>query len=78
MRAAEPLAFLRTLGAEVKSMSLSGLELAVAVGSSVDIYDLRNLDRSVQSNESSMDVQIQCICLIPYFKGIFLDFVRFI
>ncbi|OMO71923.1 hypothetical protein COLO4_27951 [Corchorus olitorius] len=34
MRGAEPLAFLRNLGAEVESMSLSGFELTVAVGSS--------------------------------------------
>ncbi|OMO93358.1 hypothetical protein CCACVL1_06523 [Corchorus capsularis] len=69
MRGAEPLAFLRNLGAEVESMSLSGFELTVAVGSSVDIYDLRNLDRSFQSNESCMDVQIRCVCSIPYCKG---------
>ncbi|KAK6242690.1 hypothetical protein SCA6_008079 [Theobroma cacao] len=66
---AKPLAFLKNLGAEVDSMSLSGFELTVAVGSSVDIYDLRNLDRSVQSNESCMDVQIRCVHSIPYSKG---------
>ncbi|XP_021299564.1 mitotic checkpoint protein BUB3.3 isoform X2 [Herrania umbratica] len=66
---AKPLAFLKNLGAEVESMSLSGFELTVAVGSSVDIYDLRNLERLVQSNESCMDVQIRCVCSIPYSKG---------
>ncbi|XVE85792.1 hypothetical protein DITRI_Ditri17bG0119700 [Diplodiscus trichospermus] len=66
---AKPLAFLGNLGTEVESMSLSCFELTVAVGSSVGIYDLRNLDRSVQSSESCMDVQIRCVCSIPYSKG---------
>lgn len=66
-----PLTFLGNLGAEVESMSLSGLELTVAVGSSVVyIYDLRNLDKAVQSNGSSMDVPIRCVRSIPYSDGI--------
>ncbi|KAK8488667.1 hypothetical protein V6N11_019832 [Hibiscus sabdariffa] len=35
----------------------------------LDIYDLRNLDRSVESNESCMDVPIRCVSSIPYSKG---------
>ncbi|KAK8657556.1 hypothetical protein V6N13_035787 [Hibiscus sabdariffa] len=58
MFGAKPHVFLRNLDAEVESISLSGFELIIAVGSSVDIYDLRNLDRSVESNESCMDVPI--------------------
>ena len=69
MRGAKPFAVLGNLDAEVESMSLSGFELTIAVGSSVDIYDLRNLDKSVQSNESCMEVQIKCVCSIPYSKG---------
>ncbi|XWS23138.1 hypothetical protein CRYUN_Cryun29cG0095300 [Craigia yunnanensis] len=70
MRGAKPFAFLGNLDVEVESMSLSGFELTIAVGSSVDIYDLRNLDKSVQSNESCMDVQIRSVCsIIPYSKG---------
>ncbi|XWS69662.1 hypothetical protein CRYUN_Cryun04dG0198300 [Craigia yunnanensis] len=65
MYGAKPLVFLGNLGAEVESMSLSGFELTVASGSSVDIYDLRHLDKSVQSNEC-MDVPIRCVCSIPY------------
>ncbi|KAE8724605.1 Mitotic checkpoint protein BUB3.3 [Hibiscus syriacus] len=41
MFGAKPLVFQKNLDAEVESMSLSGFELIVAVGSSVDIYDLR-------------------------------------
>ena len=70
MCAAKPLAFLGNLDSEVESMSLSGFELTVAVGSSVDIYDLRNLDKSVQSNESCIGVPIRCVCSIPYSNGI--------
>ncbi|XVF03265.1 hypothetical protein REPUB_Repub04eG0246400 [Reevesia pubescens] len=69
VHAAKPLALLRNLDAEVDSMSLSGFELTIAVGSSVDIYDLRNLDRSVQSDKSSMDFRVRCVCSIPYSKG---------
>ncbi|XP_039047210.1 mitotic checkpoint protein BUB3.3-like isoform X2 [Hibiscus syriacus] len=69
MFGAKPLVFVKNLDAEVESMSLSGFELIVAVGSSVDIYDLRNLDQSVQSNESCMDVPIRCVSSIPYCKG---------
>ncbi|XVE91559.1 hypothetical protein REPUB_Repub01dG0020100 [Reevesia pubescens] len=70
MCGAKPLAFLENLGTEVESLSLSGFELTVAVGSSIDTYDLRNLDKSVQSSESCMDVPIRCVCSIPYSKGI--------
>ncbi|KAL4383303.1 hypothetical protein GQ457_15G004740 [Hibiscus cannabinus] len=66
---AKPPVFLRNLDAEVESISVSGFELIIAVGSSVDIYDLRNLDRSVESNESCMDVPIRCVSSIPYSKG---------
>ncbi|KAK8715027.1 hypothetical protein V6N13_042371 [Hibiscus sabdariffa] len=69
MFGAKPHVFLRNLDAEVESISLSGFELIIAVGSSVDIYDLRNLDRSVESNESCMDVPIRCVSSIPYSKG---------
>ncbi|XP_022726772.1 uncharacterized protein LOC111282794 [Durio zibethinus] len=69
MCGAKPLAFFGNLGAEVESMSISGFELTVAAGSSVDIYDLRNLDKSVESNESCMGVPIRCVCSIPFPKG---------
>ncbi|KAE8707345.1 Mitotic checkpoint protein BUB3.3 [Hibiscus syriacus] len=69
MFGAKPLVFLKNLDAEVEAMSLSGFELILVVGSSVFIYDLRNLDQSVQSNESCMDVPIRCVSSIPYSKG---------
>ncbi|XP_044490046.1 mitotic checkpoint protein BUB3.3-like [Mangifera indica] len=63
------LAYQRNLGGEVDSMSLSGFELIVAIGASVNIYDLRNLDSLVLSNESLMDAQIKCVSSIPYARG---------
>ncbi|XVF43179.1 hypothetical protein PTKIN_Ptkin02bG0019700 [Pterospermum kingtungense] len=64
----KPLVFLENLGAEVESMSLCGFQLTIAAGSSAYIYDLRNLDKAVQSNEC-MDVPIRCVCSIPYSNG---------
>ncbi|KDP41256.1 hypothetical protein JCGZ_15663 [Jatropha curcas] len=69
MRAMKPLAYRRNLGAEVESMSLSGFDLMVAVGTSVNIYDLRNLEKPIHSKESCMDVQIKCISSFPNSKG---------
>lgn len=58
------------LDADVASMSLSGYDLIVAVGASVNMYDLRYLGRSVQSSELRMDVQIKCVSSNPYSRGI--------
>ncbi|KAF5727166.1 mitotic checkpoint protein BUB3.3 [Tripterygium wilfordii] len=60
-RTTRPLACLEKLDAEVESMSLSGFILMVAIGASVYMYDLRNLDKLVQSKESKADVRIRCV-----------------
>lgn len=67
-RIAKALAYSRNLGAEVESMSLFGFNLMVVIGASIYMYDLRNLDKSVQSRESHSD--IRCVSSIPYSKGI--------
>ncbi|XP_077216652.1 transducin/WD40 repeat-like superfamily protein [Tasmannia lanceolata] len=59
----------KMVNAEVESMSLSGLRLLVATGTTVNMYDLRNLEQPVQTNESSMDYQIACIRSSPNFQG---------
>jgi cell cycle arrest protein BUB3 len=69
-RMAKAIEYLRNLGAEVDSMSLSGFNLMVATGASVYMYDLRNLDNPVQSKESHLDLRIRCVSSIPYSKGI--------
>ncbi|XP_031263188.1 mitotic checkpoint protein BUB3.3-like [Pistacia vera] len=68
MRMGMALAYQKKLGEEVDSMSLSGFDLIVAIGASVHMYDLRNLDSSVLSSESLMD-QIKCVSSIPYARG---------
>lgn len=62
--------FASNLDSEVMSMSLSGLGMMVAIGSSIYVYDLRNLEKPIQSKDSHMDVQILCVSSIPYAKGI--------
>lgn len=71
------------LDSEVTSMSLSGLDMMVAVGTSIYVYDLRNLERPFQAKESQMDVQIICISSIPYAKGnvlpkVFLNWILYV
>ncbi|XP_057777271.1 mitotic checkpoint protein BUB3.3 isoform X2 [Salvia miltiorrhiza] len=60
-RSTSSLGCLSSLGKDVESMSLSGLLLMVAHKSSVHLYDLRYLDRSVQAKEYFMDAQIKCL-----------------
>lgn len=59
---------LSCLGTGVESMSLSELNLMVALKSSVHLYDLRYLDRSVQSKEDL--VQIKCVRSNSELEGI--------
>lgn len=61
--------FSGNLSVEVESMSLSGFDLTVSSGSSIHMYDLRNLDTPVQSNDSSINVQIRCVSSFPYSRG---------
>ena len=60
---------LRNLGAEVDSMSVSGLDVTVGIGTSMHIYDLRYLDKPVQSQEPHKGTQIRCVRSVPYAKG---------
>lgn len=61
---------LSSLGMEVESMSLSGLNLMVAHQSSVHLYDLRYLDGLVQAKEYFMDVKINCVRSNSELEGI--------
>lgn len=76
MRMAKTIEYLRNLGAEVDSMSLFGLNFLVAIGSSIHEYDLRKLDKLVQSKESHLNIRIRCVSSIPYSKGI-ITVIRF-
>lgn len=70
MRMVKAIEYLRNLGAEVDSMSLFGSNFLVAIGSSIHEYDLRKLDKLVQSKESHLNIRIRCVSSIPYSKGI--------
>lgn len=59
-RSATSVGCLDNLSDEVESMSLSGSQLMIAVGTSVHKHDLRNL-QSVQAKQSFMDIRIKCI-----------------
>lgn len=61
--------FSGNLSAEVESMSLFGFDLTVSCGSSISMYDLRNLDKPFQSNDSCSNVQIRCVSSFPYSRG---------
>ncbi|KAF8389771.1 hypothetical protein HHK36_024290 [Tetracentron sinense] len=61
--------FSSALAFAVESMSLCGLYLIVAVGTSINMYDIRNLERPVQEKKSYMDHQIGCVCSFPDCKG---------
>ncbi|XP_058080498.1 mitotic checkpoint protein BUB3.3 isoform X2 [Magnolia sinica] len=58
----------KTVDAEVESISLSGLHLLVATGTTVNMYDLRNLNGPVQMKES-IDYRITRICSFPNYQG---------
>ncbi|KAB1208063.1 Mitotic checkpoint protein BUB3.3 [Morella rubra] len=68
-REAKSVAYQRNIAAEVESMSLSGFNLMVAIGASIYVYDLRDLDKPVQSKDSHLDIRIRCVNSIPYSKG---------
>ncbi|KAM7530434.1 hypothetical protein LguiB_033844 [Lonicera macranthoides] len=61
-RSEKTIGCLNILGVEVESMSLYGTILMVAVGSSVTMYDLRTIKKSVHTKESCMNIRIKCVC----------------
>ena len=69
----DDLMCLVNLEAEVNSMSLSGFDVVVAVGTSAYMYDLRNISKSFHSEKSDMDVRIKCVSSAPHLKGMCLN-----
>lgn len=68
-RSTNTLECLKTPFAEVESMAVSGCNLIVAVGSSVNIYDLRNFNKSVYAKELFPGFQIRCVRTILNSEG---------
>ncbi|KAI7757147.1 hypothetical protein M8C21_014745 [Ambrosia artemisiifolia] len=58
-RSVKPLAFVNTVNVAVESMSISRFVVMVAVGSSVNMYDLRKFNDSFHSK--CVDIQIKCV-----------------
>ncbi|KAI3817350.1 hypothetical protein L1987_11140 [Smallanthus sonchifolius] len=58
-RSTKALTFVNTVNVVVESMSISGFIVMVAVGSSVNIYDLRKFNNSFYSK--CLDIQIKCV-----------------
>lgn len=61
--------FVRNMGSDVVSMSLSGFNLIVASGACVYLLDLRNLEKSIQLKDSYMKVPVACVSSVPYREG---------
>ncbi|XP_042496349.1 mitotic checkpoint protein BUB3.3 isoform X2 [Macadamia integrifolia] len=49
------------VSSEVDTMSLCGIYMLVAIGRSINVYDLRSLEVPVKENDSNMDYQIRCV-----------------
>ncbi|KAF9591504.1 hypothetical protein IFM89_004558 [Coptis chinensis] len=59
----------KNVGGEVEAMSIHGVFVVVAIGTSISIYDLRNLKEPVHLKEPSMDYGIRSVCSFPNGKG---------
>ncbi|OVA08818.1 WD40 repeat [Macleaya cordata] len=69
MRMEKSVVYSELVGGEVESISLCGLYLIVAMGTSINIYDLRNFKEPLQTTESCMDYRVRCVNTFPNWKG---------
>ncbi|RZC89119.1 hypothetical protein C5167_030810 [Papaver somniferum] len=68
MRMGKAVVYSVHIGVEVESISLRGCHLAVGTGTSVNIYDLRNLNEPLET-QFSMEYSVSCVGLFPDSKG---------
>ncbi|KAK6921966.1 hypothetical protein RJ641_012473 [Dillenia turbinata] len=68
-RLAKPLGCLKLHGASVESLTLCGLELVVATGASINMYDFRNLSTLGYSKELWANNQISSVQSLPDSRG---------
>ncbi|MCL7041894.1 hypothetical protein MKW94_004959 [Papaver nudicaule] len=68
MRMEKPMVYSGLVGGEIESISLRGYNLAVGIGTSVNLHDLRDL-RKPPEIQSSMEYPVSCVDLFPNFKG---------
>ena len=63
------IASIKTTDSDVWCLSVSGPHLLAAIGTKLDIYDLRNLKIPVQSKDFSKKYQIWCVCSFSSCQG---------
>ncbi|MCL7045792.1 hypothetical protein MKW94_025838, partial [Papaver nudicaule] len=68
IRTAKSTVYSVHVGVEVESISLRGYHLAVGIGTSVSIYDLRNLSEPLET-QPSVEYPVSCVGLFPDSKG---------
>ncbi|XP_051122097.1 mitotic checkpoint protein BUB3.3 [Andrographis paniculata] len=68
-RSAGSVGCLDNLSEKVESLSLSGFSLVAAIKSSLNMYDLRYLDKSVQAKELFKGILIKCVRASPDLEG---------
>ncbi|KAL5061034.1 hypothetical protein RYX36_032638 [Vicia faba] len=66
VRTKKASSLLRSLDAEIKSMSVSGFKVTVGIGAFAHVFDLRNFDKPTLSMEPCSGAQLRCVSLIPY------------
>jgi len=69
IRTKKAFSLLRSLDAEMDSMSVSGFKVTVGIGASTHVYDLRNFDKPNLSMEPCNGTQLRCVSSIPYAEG---------
>ncbi|GAB4840075.1 hypothetical protein Ancab_020784 [Ancistrocladus abbreviatus] len=66
-RASKVLECFTCLSSNVDSISLGGVDLCIATGTSVNVYDLRNLDKAAHAVYTG--IRTRCVRSIPHTKG---------
>ena len=73
IRMEKAVSSMRSVVAEVDSISVLGFNLTVGVEASVHAYDLRNFDKAIQSKEPFNGTHLRCVSSIPYAEGMNYD-----
>ncbi|MED6206618.1 hypothetical protein PIB30_028480 [Stylosanthes scabra] len=60
---------IRSVAAEIDSMTVLGFSLTVGIEASVDVFDLRKFDKATHSTEPFSSTHLRCVNSIPYAEG---------
>nr|XP_025700140.1 mitotic checkpoint protein BUB3.3 isoform X2 [Arachis hypogaea] len=69
IRMEKAVSCLRSVAAEIDSMSVLGFSLTVGIEASVQVFDLRKFDAAVPSKEPFSGTHLRCVSSIPYAEG---------